>query len=118
MIKKLHHIAIIVSSESGVEFYKFLGFDEESRIDRGYDKIVFLVGYGVKLEIFIDNTHPSRVTNPEALGLRHLAFEADDVDYVWRNVKKYNPEPIRIKENGKKVFFVKDPDGLPIEIRN
>lgn len=117
MIKRLHHTAIIVSSEVGVEFYKVLGFTEESRIDRGYDQIVWMVGYGEKLEIFIDGTHPKRVTNPEALGLRHLAFEVDDVDAEWERLKPFNPEPIRVKEDGKKVFFVKDPDGLPIEFR-
>lgn len=118
MIKQLHHTAIIVSSEIGVDFYKTLGFAEENRIDRGYDQIVWMDGYGEKIEIFIDGTHPARMTNPEALGLRHLAFEVDDVDSEWERLNQFNPEPIRTKDDGKKVFFVKDPDGLPIEIRN
>jgi len=118
MIKRLHHVAIIVSSEAGVDFYKTLGFTEENRIDRGYDQIVWMTGYGEKIEIFIDATHPARMTNPEALGLRHLAFDVDDVDAEWERLKRFNPEPIRTKDDGKKVFFVKDPDGLPIEIRD
>ena len=118
MIRKLHHIAIIVSTEEGIDFYKALGFVEEKRIDRGYDQIVWLTGYGEKLELFIDGTHPARVTQPEALGLRHLAFEVDDVEKEWNRLVEYKPEPIRTKEGGRKVFFVKDPDGLPIEIRN
>ena len=69
------------------------------------------------MELFIDFTHPARITNPEALGLRHLAFEVDDVDAEWIRLAKYNPEPIRMKDDGKKMFFVKDPDGLPIEFR-
>ena len=118
MIKQLHHTAIIVSSEVGVDFYKTLGFTEENRIDRGYDQIVWMTGYGEKLELFIDSTHPARITNPEALGLRHLAFEVDDVDAEWERLKLFNLEPIRTKNDGKNVFFVKDPDGLPIEIRD
>lgn len=118
MIKQLHHTAIIISSEAGVDFYKALGFTEEDRINRGYDQIVWMTGYDEKLELFIDSTHPERVTNPEALGLRHLAFEVDNVDVEWDRLSKYNPEPIRTKDDGKKVFFVKDPDGLPIEIRD
>ena len=118
MILGMHHAAIIVSSEAGVEFYKELGFVEENRIDRGYDQIVWMVGYGEKLELFIDGTHPARTTNPEALGLRHLAFEVDDVDAEWERLKIFNPEPIKTKDDGKKVFFLKDPDGLPIEIRD
>ena len=118
MIKRLHHTAIIVSSEARVDFYKTLGFEEENRIDRGYDQIVWMAGYGEKLELFIDSTHPARMVNPKALGLRNLAFEVDDVDAEWDRLSKYNPEPIRTKDDGKKVFFVKDPDGLPIEIRD
>lgn len=118
MIIGLHHTAIIVSSESGVEFYKDLGFAEKSRIDRGYDQVVWMNGYGETLELFIDATHPARLTNPEALGLRHLAFKVDDVEAEWERLSEYNPEPIRVLEDGNKVFFVKDPDGLPIEIRN
>jgi glyoxylase I family protein len=118
MIKRLHHTAIIVSSEAGVDFYKELGFEEENRVDRGYDQIVWMTGYGETIEIFIDPTHPERVTNPEAMGLRHLAFEVDDVAAEWERLKSFNPEPIRTKDDGKKVFFVKDPDGLPIEIRD
>ena len=117
MIKRLHHTAMIISSEGGVDFYKHLGFTEEKRVDRGYDQIVWLSGYGEMLEIFIDGTHPARVTDPEALGLRHMAFEVDDIESEWRRLCQYTPEPIRIREDGKKVFFVKDPDGLPIEIR-
>lgn len=118
MIKRLHHAAIIVSSEAGVEFYKALGFMEENRIDRGYDQIVWLSGYGARIEIFIDGTHPARVTGPEAFGLRHLAFEVEDADAEWERLRPFNPEPIRIKGDGRKVFFVKDPDGLPIEMRD
>ena len=118
MIKRLHHTAIIVSSEAGVDFYKELGFIEENRVCRTSDQMVFLVGYGEKLEVFVDDKHPTRVTNPEAFGLRHLAFEVDDVDAEWDKLKQFSPEPIRIKDNGKKVFFVKDPDGLPIEFRD
>ena len=118
MIQILHHIAIIISSEAGVEFYKTLGFIEENRVNRGYDQIVWISGYGEKIELFIDATHPVRATNPEALGLRHLAFEVDDIDAEWERLRQFNPEPIRVKDDGKKVFFVKDPDGLPIEIRD
>ena len=117
MIKRLHHTAIIVNSEIGVKFYKALGFTEENRIDRGYDQIVWMVGCGEKLELSIDSSHPERPTNPEALGLRHLAFEVDDVDAEWGRLRQFNPEPIRVKDDGMKVFFVKDPDGLPIEIK-
>jgi len=114
MITGLDHIAIIVSSEASIDFYKHLGFQENVRCDRGYDTIVFISGYGITLELFIDSKHPARVTNPEAMGLRHLAFHVDDVE---RTIKELgiDAEPIR-ETNGKKYTFFKDPDGLPIEL--
>ena len=71
-------------------------------------------GNGTRLEVFVDSTHPARVSNPEAYGLRHVAFEVDDLKDEWNRLSKYNPEPIR---EDFRIFFVKDPDGCPIEIR-
>ena len=73
----LDHIALIVSSEKSLEFYKALGFEEMSREDRVHDQIIWMKGNGCTLEIFIDPTHPQRVSNPEANGLRHIAFETE-----------------------------------------
>ena len=42
MFQGLDHIAIIVSSEESVDFYKKLGFQEIDRIVRSYDAVVFL----------------------------------------------------------------------------
>ena len=116
----LHHIAIICSSEKSIAFYELLGFIVQNRIVRPehHDIIVWLEGNGVFLELFIDSTHPERVTNPEENGLRHLAFSVGDVERVWKLFKEYSPEPIRQDSvTGEKLFFVKDPDGLPVEIR-
>lgn len=110
----LDHIAIIVSSEEGVNFYKFLGFEEVSREARPKDQIVFLTGNGCTLEIFIDPTHPKRVSDPEANGLRHISFYVEDLEKMRAYMAPYNPEPIKPKYN---IFFVKDPDGQPIEFR-
>ena len=56
---------------------------------------------------------------PEALGLRHLAFNVDSVentcDYLVS--KGVAVEAIRIDEfTGKKFTFFNDPDGLPLEL--
>ena len=120
MILGLDHIAIICSSERSIDFYKNLGFEEVSREERGYDILVFLKGYGLVLEMFIDPTHPPRVDRPEAMGLRHLALRVDSVEATLDELKKndeleINAEPIRVRE-GKHFTFFKDPDGLPIEL--
>lgn len=110
-----HHIAIIVSSEAGVDFYKALGFKEIERQDRSNDQLIWMKGNCCTLELFLDSTHPQRVSNPEANGLRHIAFETDEKLEIKREkLSKYNPEPIKEKY---RIFFVKDSDGQPIEIR-
>ena len=120
---QLHHIAIICSDEKSLAFYKLLGFEEVNRIMRPehHDEIVWMKAHGATLELFIDNSHPERLTNPEANGLRHLAFSVGGVDAVVamrEALQDYEPEPIQQDSfTGEKLFFVKDPDGLPVEIR-
>lgn len=104
----LNHIAIISSTIESIKFYESLGFEVQSFIDRGYDKLYYLNDGMTTLEIYVDSTHPKRLTNPEALGLRHLGLECE-------NIEIFNVE---IKEDRKGRFcFLYDPDGLPIEIR-
>lgn len=113
--KELHHIAIIVSSEKSIAFYGKLGFHEIDRIDRGYDTIVMMEGPCL-LEIFIDPEHPARANHPEALGLRHLALKVDNLE---QTIAGLDIETELIREVGGKHFtFLKDPDGLPIELHD
>jgi len=70
----LDYIAIIVSSEESLRFYEKMGFRENQRFERSYDTVVFMECGGITLEIFINPKHPERITNPEANGLRHIAF--------------------------------------------
>lgn len=111
MINGLHHIAIIASSEESIVFYTNLGFEEINRIERGYDTVVSMAGI-CNLEIYIDPSHPKRATNPEALGLRHLALNVDNLDEI---AKMFNSEPI-MKDAEKRYTYIKDPDGLPIKL--
>jgi glyoxylase I family protein len=107
----LDHIAIIVSKLENLSFYEKLGFREYKRIERNYDTVVFMECDGIILEIFVDPSHPERMTNPESNGLRHIAFCVEDIN-------KVNVECEEIKTNwfGRKFTFTKDPDGQPIEL--
>lgn len=112
----LNHIAIIVSSEKGIDFYKQLGFEEVSREVRpaAHDELIYLSNGITMLEIYKDSTHPVRVTNPEALGLRHIGFQVENIERFLNDVKMI----ATIKEDKKGRFiFLNDPDLLPIEIR-
>ena len=111
---ELDHIALIVSTEECLSFYKKLGFIEKNRIERGYDTVVFMENNSIVLEIFIDPNHPKRVTNPEAMGLRHIAFVVESLEEVMRDVQC---EEIRTDWVGRRFTFTKDPDGQPIELK-
>lgn len=71
------------------------------------------------LELFIKPDAPQRVTNPEAMGLRHLAFHVEDIEpaVAWLNGLGIETEPVREdKVNGGRFTFFQDPDGLPLEL--
>ena len=110
----LDHIALIVSTEECLNFYKKLGFEETNRIERGYDTVVFLSCGEVVLEVFIDPKHPQRITNPETLGLRHIAFVVESLEAIMGIVAC---EEIRTDWFGRRFTFTKDPDGQPIELK-
>lgn len=82
-LNTIHHIAIIVSDYNlSKDFYvNKLGFSiirENYRPERNDWKLDLQCG-NIELEIFGVSNPPARVSNPEACGLRHLAFRVDDV---------------------------------------
>jgi len=123
LINKIHHIAIICSDyEVSKHFYtKILGFEiiaETYREARDSYKLDLAVNGIYAIELFSFPNPPHRTSRPEASGLRHLAFEVNDMVATERYLKENNlhPEPIRIDEfTGKKFTFIADPDDLPIE---
>ena len=122
MICGLHHIAILCSDrEASLRFYETLGFDlyESHLRPERQDEILMMRGHGIVLELFVSKNNPPRVSNPEAYGLRHLALAVDALDDLVSTLEHagYQPEPIRRDTfTGEQMTFVKDPDGLPIEL--
>ena len=120
---KQHHIAIIASDYTRAkEFYiDKLGFEltlEVYRPEAG-DYLRMLRQGDTVLELFIKPDAPERVNNPEAKGLRHLAFHVEDIEPAvrWLHGMGIETEPIREdKVNGGRYTFFKDPDGLPLEL--
>ena len=123
ILGKQHHIAIIASDwEKTREFYmEKLGFElirEAYRPQIG-DYLRMIRQGDTTIEVFIKPQYPERVTDPEAKGLRHLAFRVDDAEAAvrWLTERGIETEPIREDPvNGGKFTFFKDPDGLPLEI--
>ena len=123
MLKRQHHIAIIVSDyEKAREFYvEKLGFSLVREVwrEEQQDYLRMLRLGQTCLELFVKPDAPARVTNPEAMGLRHLAFHVENVEEAaaWLNGMGIETEPIRVdKVNGGRFTFFRDPDGLPLEL--
>ena len=124
MLNRVHHISIICSDyEKSKSFYvETLGLQvlrETYREERKSYKLDLALNGEYVIELFSFPDPPRRVSNPEAAGLRHLAFEVDNLDDVIENLKRSNvtAEPVRIDENtGKRFTFFPDPDNLPIEL--
>jgi len=115
MPQTLHHIAIIVSGEKSVEFYRELGFEITNSVSRTThtDEVVLMQGYGTRLELFVDASHPLRATNPDPLGLRHIALQVENIEEFC---KKHNCSEIKTDWFGEKYTFITDPDGQMVEI--
>jgi glyoxylase I family protein len=123
-INKIHHVAIICSDYAAskkfyVDILKFSVIHETYRSDRDSYKLDLKVGDHDTIELFSFPSPPQRPSKPEACGLRHLAFEVDDinenVEYLTSN--GVIVEPIRVDPiTGKKFTFFQDPDHLPLEI--
>ncbi|WP_026811525.1 SMU1112c/YaeR family gloxylase I-like metalloprotein [Arenibacter latericius] len=124
MLNNIHHIAIIASDyEKSKTFYiDILGLTpirEVYRKDRKSYKLDLALNGTYIIELFSFPETPERLSRPEATGLRHLAFEVDNLDKTLIHLSKFEivAEAIRIdKHTDKRFTFIFDPDQLPIEL--
>lgn len=119
----IHHIAIICSEyQRSLTFYtEIIGLElisQTFREDRQSWKADLSLNHHYIIELFSFLNPPKRLSRPEAVGLRHLAFEVANLEEAASHLDqhKINREEIRIDEfTQKRFFFFEDPDNLPIE---
>jgi glyoxylase I family protein len=124
LLNRIHHVAIICSDyERSKHFYtRVLGLQivrEVYRAERQSYKLDLSVGGTYQIELFSFPDPPARPSRPEARGLRHLAFEVNDLEENIRHLAAHGvvTEPVRVDEwTGKRFTFLADPDGLPVEL--
>ena len=122
-LNRVHHIAIICTDYvKSKHFYtQILGLTilrEVYREQRQSYKLDLKVAGQYQVELFSFPSPTPRPSRPEAVGLRHLAFEVDDMDEAVAHIVSHGVEvePIRVDEfTDKRYTFFADPDGLPIE---
>jgi glyoxylase I family protein len=123
-LNSIHHLAIICSDYLiSKHFYtEILGLEiisEVYRTERDSYKLDLIVGNNYQIELFSFPNPPERVSEPEACGLRHLAFEVSDLTECVEKLQSQGVvvEPIRVDEfTGKRFTFFADPDNLPLEL--
>lgn len=123
MLRSIHHAAIICSDYAvSKRFYtEILGLAviaEHYRESRQSYKLDLALPDGGQIELFSFPEAPPRLSRPEALGLRHLAFAVDDVRACKAALedKGVAVEPVRVDEyTGRHFTFCADPDDLPLE---
>lgn len=123
-LNKIHHIAIICRDyEKSKAFYtSVLGFtiiEETYRAERQSYKLDLALNGQYVIELFSFPKPPERPSRPEAVGLRHLAFEVTNLEEAVAHLESHQipVEPIRRDEiTGKYFTFFSDPDQLPLEL--
>ncbi|MEO5594051.1 MAG: VOC family protein [Chitinophagaceae bacterium] len=123
-LNKVHHIAVICSNYTvSKNFYtEILDLEiikETFRAERQSYKLDLKVNDTYQVELFSFPNPAPRPSRPEACGLRHLAFEVDNIDDTINvlNSRGVITETVRTDEiTGKRFTFFADPDGLPIEL--
>jgi len=123
-LNKVHHIALICSDyQRSLDFYtRVIGCQvlaEHWREEQeSYLTKLSLNGEYV-IELFSYPSPPQRPSYPEAAGLRHLAFEVDDIVEQVAELDRLGVahEAIRTDATtGKRFVFFNDPDDQPLEM--
>ncbi len=147
MLKNIDHINIVVSDlEKSVDFYtRILGFTEKRRghlegewieavtgIKNICADVVFIsIEAGPRIELLCYRTPEGKSFDanslPNTTGLRHIAFQVDDMDSAVKRLKDAGvrivggpssvPEQVINHDSGRKTLcYFLDPDGTLLEL--
>lgn len=139
MVKEMHHIGLCVTKmEEMMKFYEgFLGLKKVSdftmqgefldtvqgKPQMDYWIVKYETVNGIVIELLQDRGHevePQKENSLQAAGLRHFAFQVDDVDAEYRQVKELGyetiSEPCTSEDGSMRLFFVRDPEMNLVEI--
>lgn len=125
----INHVAISVTDiEKSVEFYKKFGFQKFKswKAEDESIKINMLKLNNTILEIFcykeytdLPETAKTIATDLQVIGTKHFSLGVESIEeakeFIIKN-KIANDIEIKVGRLGKSYFFIKDPDGILVEI--
>jgi catechol 2,3-dioxygenase-like lactoylglutathione lyase family enzyme len=124
------HIGISISNlDRSIEFYtRMFGFKCERIIEMpmGNGRIALLQKEGFTIEMFgysnalpLPDDRKIPTTDLKTMGVKHFAIRVNDImgaaDFLKKNGVEFISEPAVGARNWRR-FFVKDPDGIPLEL--
>lgn len=123
IIKKIEHVSInIVDFEKSLDFYgRILGFQRLQTVDCGEFEITYFgLPDGSRLELFdYHGKSPSQPRAENEIGMRHLAFEVQEVAALETELRGADVEitlPTTDLPNlGVRVLLFLDPNGVTLE---
>ena len=121
-MRLLHTMVRVKDLDRSVAFYRdVLGMREESRrvLERADATILFLSDGAGDHRIELTYNHDGRHYE---LGTQfgHVAFSVEDLDRERERLERhgiaFSRGPYQVTEGGRRIAFIKDPDGLEIEL--
>lgn len=108
---------------ASISFYESLGFkkNQEYQSANNDRRICYLLMNKFLLEIFNFEAPAGQSESNrhvDIVGLRHFALKTKSIDHAYQRMidMGYQCEEIKLGSSGMMYFFVKDPDGIWIEI--
>ncbi|MBA2565953.1 MAG: VOC family protein [Gemmatimonadetes bacterium] len=121
-MRLLHTMVRVKDLERSVAFYRdVLGMREERRtvLDKAAATLVFLADDGGGHRIELTFNHDGRSYEP-GTQFGHFAFEVADLDAERARLEEHEVRftrgPYRVTEGGSRIAFIRDPDGMEIEL--
>jgi len=140
MIKRIDHVNIVVSDlKKAEDFFVLLGFDAGPRAELAGKWISEVVGLEEVEAEYIALSHPGSTVKieliryisprpehtlernrPHTIGLRHLAFEVDNIELVVTKLQaagiEFMSEVKTYPATGKKIIYFTGPDDIILEL--
>ena len=119
----INHVSLNVKDiRASTDFYgKVLGFRQMETVPfDGFSLVYFQIPGGGRLELFdYGGKNPASQRDETEAGLRHLAFEVDDVDEAARRLAaagvKITLPPTDLPTLGSRAILFLDPNGVTLE---